>query len=168
MRLITYWVGEQIYGLPLLLVGEFYPSIQATRFDAGDPRIYGITHIRGGSAVVLDLRRVSGSSAEHGGIEDDQSVSLDGCDMIYIHAQDHLCEEARAQKLRAFTEPTVLAVDRLAAIRDVDRREMHTTPAHLDADFYEGVFETDCGDLILLNYANLIKSILEDVCELNK
>lgn len=168
MRLITYWVGEQIYGLPLLLVGEFYPSIKSTRFDAGDPRIFGITHIRGGSAVVLDLRNVTGSLVGHCGIKDTGDGSLDGCDMIYIHADDHLCEEARKQNLRAFSEPTVLVVDRLAEIRDVDKREMHKTPAHLDADFYEGVFETDCGDLILLNYANLIKSILEDVCELSK
>jgi len=168
MRLITYWVGEQTYGLPLLLVGEFYSSVQATRFDAGDSRIYGITHIRGGSAVVLDMRSVSGRTNGTVSQPNNHGNSFAGCDMVYIHSQDHLCEEARSQGLRAFDEPTVLVVDRLAGIRDVDRNDMHRTPAHLDADFYEGVFEIDCGDLIFLNYAKLVQSILTDVRELNK
>lgn len=163
-KLITYWIGDQIYGLPLLLAGEFYNTIQATRFDTGDPRLYGITHVRGGSAVVLDLR---GSVNHEEGFRPRACDTLNGCEMIYMHADSQLCEEARAQKLVSFEEPTVLVVDRLANIQDVDKADIYPTPTNLTAPYYDGVFRIAHGDLIMLNYRNLIQSILSQVSEKN-
>lgn len=158
MRLITFWVGEQIYGIPLLLVGEFYRALETTHVDAGDHRIRGITHLRGGSAVVLNLRAITGA---------DDCESSNG-DMIYIHAEEFLCEEAKSQNLRSFEEPVVLMVDRLDAIHDVHPGEIHPTPAHLNDDYYLGVTESKHGDLIILNFNQLIHCILSDVQELSK
>jgi len=155
-RLITFWVGEQIYGMPLLLVGEFCPSMQITPVEAVDDRILGISHLRETSAVVLNMQRVL-HKTEH------SSSPLK--DMIYVVPHASLCDEAQAQSLKSFDEPVVLAVDRLAEILDVDPSLMHPTPAHLSEDFYDGVFDTEGGDLILLNFSKLIDFLLLELTE---
>lgn len=154
-RIFTFLVGEQIYGMPLLLVGEFCPSMQLTPVEVGDQRIPAVAHVRGITAVVLDMNQVLGSSS--------QSKPKTVRDRIYILAQDQLCEEAIKRNLTSFEESVVLEVDRLENILEVDPQELHPTPAHLDEDFYHGVFETPNGDVILLDFTKLIECIVTDL-----
>jgi len=154
-RIFTFLVGEQIYGMPLLLVGEFCPSMQLTPIEVGDQRIPAVAHVRGITAVVLDMNQVLGSSS--------QSKLQTVKDRIYILAQDQLCEEAIKRNLTSFEESVVLEVDRLENILEVDPQELHPTPAHLDEDFYHGVFETPNGDVILLDFTKLIECIVSDL-----
>ena len=154
-RIFTFLVGEQIYGMPLLLVGEFCPSMQLTPVEVGDQRIPAVAHVRGITAVVLDMNQVLGSSS--------QSKLQTVKDRIYILAQDQLCEEAIKRNLTSFEESVVLQVDRLENILEVDLQELHPTPAHLDEDFYHGVFETPNGDVILLDFTKLIECIVTDL-----
>jgi len=154
-RIFTFWVGEQIYGMPLLLVGEFCPLMQLTPIEVGDQRIPAVAHVRGLTSVVLDMNHVLGSSAK-------SKVSI-AKDRIYILSQDQLCEEALKRNLTSFEESIVLEVDRLENIVEVDLQELHPTPAHLDEDFYQGVLETPNGDVILLEFTKLIESIVSDL-----
>ena len=154
-RIFTFWVGEQIYGMPLLLVGEFCPSMQLTPVEVGDQRVPAVAHVRGITAVVLDMNQVLGSS-----VKSKVSASKD---RIYILSQEQLCEEALKRNLTSFQESVVLEVDRLENILEVDLQELHPTPAHLDEDFYQGVFETPNGDVILLEFTKLIECIISDL-----
>jgi chemotaxis signal transduction protein len=155
-RLITFWVGEQIYGMPLLLVGEFGPSMQITPVESVDKRISGISHLRESSAVVLNMRKVLKTSG---------STEKSASELIYVVPQDMLCKEAHSRNLTSFAEPVVLEVDRLGNIIDCDRNEMHPTPAHLNEDFYDGVYDVESGDLILLNFTKLIDCLLYELNE---
>jgi len=158
-RLISFWVGEQIYGMPLLLVGEFCPSMQVTPVAAVDARISGISHLRETSAVVLNMHKVLKTTGQS---------QIASPDMIYVVSQNCLCEEALSKKLISYEEPVVLEVDRLASIMDVDPGEMHPAPAHLSETFYDGVFDTDAGDLILLNFPKLIECLLSELNEIQR
>ncbi len=155
-RIVSFWVGEQIYGVPLLIAGEFCPSMKISPVDAVDHRITGISHIRESSVVVLSMQKVLRAFAPKCNHEKDT---------IYILPQESLCEEALARRLTSFEEPVVLEVDRLESIMDVDADDLHPTPAHLSEDFYDGVFDTAHGDLILINFTKLIDYLLTDLNE---
>jgi len=155
-RLVSFWVGEQIYAVPLLLVGEFGPTIQITPVDAVDERIEGIAHLRETSAVVISMRKILKATGGGQHVEDD---------MIYIVPHDQLCDEAKKQNLSSFIEPIVLHVDRLANIINVNPNDMHPTPSHLVEPFYQGVFEIDGRDLILLDFSKLIDCLLTQLNE---
>ena len=155
-RIVSFWVGEQIYGVPLLIVGEFCPSMQISPVEAVDARITGISHIRESSVVVLGMQRVLGTTSK---------TRSQAKDAIYILPQHSLCEEALTRQLTSFEEPVVLEVDRLECIMDVDTDDMHPTPAHLSEDFYDGVFDTAHGDLILINFTKLIDYLLIELNE---
>jgi chemotaxis signal transduction protein len=150
-RIFTFWVGEQIYGMPLLLVGEFCPLMQFTDVEVGDPRVPGVAHVRGTTAVVLDMRRVLGTASD----EVDRSKR----DRIFVLPQNELCDEGRKHNLKTYEEPIVLEIDRLGSIMDIDMNDLHATPAHLTAEFYRGVFEMENGDLLLLEYSKLIECL---------
>jgi len=154
-RIFTFCVGEQIYGLPLLLVGEFCPSMQLTPIEVGDERIPAVAHVRGITAVVLDMQKVLGSTSK--------TKASKQRDRIYILPQDQLCDEAIKRNVKSFEESIVLEVDRLETILDVDQQDLHPTPAHLNADFYHSVYETPNGDVILLEFTKLIDCINLDL-----
>jgi len=154
-RIFTFWVGEQIYGLPLLLVGEFCPLMQVTPVEVGDSRIPGVAHVRGTTAVVLDMRRVLGTTTE--------TTEPIKKDRVFVLSQDQICEEGRQNNLRTYEEPIVLEIDRLGGILDVDTDDLHATPAHLTEEFYRGVFEMESGDLILLEFSKLIECLIHDL-----
>ena len=158
-RIFTFWVGEQIYGMPLLLVGEFCPLMQFTEVEVGDPRIPGVAHVRGTTAVLLDMRRVLGTTTDE--------KTLSHRDRVFVLAQNELCEEGRNRNLKSYEEPIVLEIDRLGSILDVDMNDLHATPAHLTAEFYHGVFEMENGDLILLEYSKLIECLNNELKKAN-
>ena len=156
-RIFTFWVGEQIYGMPLLLVGEFCPLMDVTPVEVGDSRIPSVAHVRGTTAVVLDMRNVLGSKSK--------PVDPSKQDRVFILPQEQICDEGKQKQLRSFVEPVVLEIDRLGNIMDVDMADLHPTPAHLSADYYQGVFETDCGDLILLEFSTLIECLISELAK---
>ena len=155
-KIVSFWVGEQIYGVPLLIVGEFCPSMQISPVVAVDDRITGISHIRESSVVVLSMQKTLGTN---------NATTSTATDTIYILPEHDLCEEAIAQSLTSFEEPIAMEVDRLESIMLVDLADMHPTPAHLSEDFYDGVFDTAYGDLILINFTKLIEHLLTELRE---
>lgn len=158
-RIFTFWVGEQIYGMPLLLVGEFCPLMHVTPVEVGDRRIPSVAHVRGTTAVVLDMRAVLGAAAK--------TVEPTKQDRVFVLAQDQICEEGKQIHLKSYEEPIVLEIDRLGSIVEVDMADLHPTPAHLTEDYYRGVFEMDCGDLILLEFSTLIECLITELAKAN-
>jgi len=154
-RIFTFWVGEQIYGMPLLMVGEFCPSMQLTTVEVGDGRIPSVAHVRGTTAVVLDMRKVLGTTTQ----DSDPTQK----DRVFILAQDQLCEEGLNNNLKTYEEPIVLEMDRLGSILDVDLHELHPTPSHLTAEFYRGVIQIQSGDLILIDFSTLIECLAKEL-----
>ena len=43
--------------------------------------------------------------------------------------------------------------------------DLHPTPAHLTAEYFQGVFETDCGDVILLEFSTLINNLITELAK---
>lgn len=158
-RIFTFWVGEQFYGMPLLLVGEFCPSMHVTPVEVGDRRIPSVAHVRGTTAVVLDMRSVLGSSST--------ALNPSKQERVFILAQDQICEEGKQNQLKSYEEPIVLEIDRLGSIIEVDMEDLHPTPAHLTANYFQGVFQMDCGDLILLEFSTLIQYLVTELAKAN-
>jgi len=155
-KMITFWVGGQMYCLPLLMIGEFCPSHTVTPVAGVDARIRGVAHLRGASTAVLDMRRIFGLKP--------REVSTP-TDTMLVLAQADLCEEAQRSQLVTFEEPVILEVDTLAEIVTLDDSKMHATPAHLDEPFYLGVYATPDRDLIALNFSKLISFLALDFQE---
>ncbi len=158
-RIFTFWVGEQIYGMPLLLVGEFCPLMHVTPVEVGDRRIPSVAHVRGTTAVVLDMRSVLGSSTH--------ALEASKKDRVFVLSQDQICDEGQRNQLKSYEEPIVLEIDRLGSIMEVDMDDLHPTPAHLTAAYYQGVFQMDCGDLILLEFSTLIEYLISELAKAN-
>ncbi len=155
-RLITFFVGEQAYGLPLLTAGEFCPTYEITPVAGVDERVRGVTHLRGVSTVVLDMRKILRVPP--------RAADLPG-ESILILPQDELCHDANVHGLATFGEPVILEVDALDKIVDLSADFKHPTPSHLEEPFYDGIYETGQRDLIALDFGELIRFLEKDFHE---
>ncbi len=154
--LITFFVGEQTYGLPLLTVGEFCPSYDVTPVAGVDARVRGVTHLRGVSTVILDMRKILRVPPRRA---DEPSES------ILILPEPLLCNDAIVGGLATYDEPVILEVDSLDKIVDLSADFKHPTPSHLEEPFYDGIYETGHRDLIALNLGELIRFLEKDFHE---
>jgi len=155
-RLITFFVGDQVYGLPLLIVGEFCPTYEITPVAGVDERVHGVTHLRGVSTVVLDMHKVLSVAPRS---KDATSES------ILILPESQLCSDAIGLGLTTYDEPIILEVDALDRIIDLSSSFKHSPPAHMNEPFYDGIYETGNRDLISLNLGELIGFLEKDFQE---
>jgi chemotaxis signal transduction protein len=153
-QMVTFSVGEQMYCLPLLIVGQFCPVHTLSTVPGVDERIRGVTHLRGISTVVLDMRTVFRQNA---------GVAADRSDSILVLAESDLCPHAREQALKTYHEPVILEVDELGDILSLDQTAMHPTPAHLHEPFYRGVYDAEHYNIIALDFAEIIGALIQDI-----
>jgi purine-binding chemotaxis protein CheW len=67
LELCTFWVGEQVYGLPVTEVQEVLGPQPLTPVPLAEPSVAGLTNLRGQLVTVLDLHLRLGTPAEESG-----------------------------------------------------------------------------------------------------
>jgi purine-binding chemotaxis protein CheW len=150
-QIAMFTVADRHYGVPVLLVEEFFRPLPVTPVPGSDPRVAGIINLRGVSATVVDLRRVLGLPQRTAGCPSR---------MVMLETDDRLSPEAKEAGLSAFPEPVALQVDRVEQVVTVRDRPFHPPPAHTGHTFATGVYELSDGYLTLLSVQAILASIL--------
>ncbi len=154
MQIASFRVADGLYGVPVLIVEEFFRPIPVTNIPLTDSRIEGLVHHRGKTATVLDLRSCL----------DKPAVQMKtNSKMILLETNAELTPDAIKLGIKSGEEPVVLRVDRTESIINAEEKYIKPRPAHIPYDFVEGVFRLQHTEnyLMLLNIATLVKTILQ-------
>ncbi len=151
MQIVSFHIGDGVYGIPVLLVEEFFRPVPVTPVPLADSRVEGLIHVRGKTATVLDMRRCL----------DKPEQSADApSKMILLETQDDLTEEAISLDVHSHEESVALRVDRTSRILNVTPEQILPRPAHILHDFVYGIVRIDDGYMMLLCIRTLIDTIL--------
>lgn len=156
MQISTFHVDRERFGLPALIVEEFFRPLPVTRVSGADWRIDGLVNIRGRTAVVFNLRACLGLPCPN---------PSGSSEMILMETAGGLVTEAREANLYAFEEPIVLSVDSVSQFFTVSPDEIHPPPAHISQRFLDGVVRTDKHFFTLISMKKLVDEILQISCE---
>lgn len=151
MQYASFHVGEGLYGIPVLVVEEFFRPIEVTPVPLTDKRIEGLIHLRGKTAVVVNLGAC---------LDQEQATLATNSKMILLETNNELTEEATEFGLRTHDEPVVLRVNRTHRIFYVEEERVQPPPAHIKHPFVCGVIREDEGYLMILSIHQLINEIL--------
>lgn len=144
-------ISDRRYGIPVLLVEEFFRPVPITPVPGSDPRIAGLINLRGASATVVDLRRTLGLPERPPG---------ETGHMLMLETADKLSPAAQAAGIAAPEDAVALLVDRVEGIVAAREGACHPPPAHVGHPFAAGVYEQDDGYVTLLSVPAIIADIL--------
>lgn len=150
-QIAVFQLSDRRYGIPVLLVEEFFRPVPITPVPGADPRIAGLINLRGSSATTVDLRRAIGLPPREPG---------EPSRMLMLETADKLSEGAREAGIEAPQDLVVLLVDRVEQIVQVSARSCHPPPAHIGHRFAVGVYETLNGYITLLSVQDILADIL--------
>ncbi len=153
MQIASFKVGDGVYGIPVLLVEEFFRPVAVTPVPLADPRVEGLIHLRGKTATVLDIRRC---------LDKPPLVAGEKSKMILLETEDELTDEAHELGIHSHDESIVLRVDATGRIMNVAAQEILPRPAHITQDFVHGIVRIEEGYLMVLCVRTLIDSILAE------
>jgi purine-binding chemotaxis protein CheW len=133
---LTFWIGDQLIGLPLLDVRDVLNERQLTRIPLAPPQVAGALNLRGRIITAIDTR-----SRLHG-------LARDG-------SQRHM-----SIVVELHGELYNLIVDRVGDVLHLSDELQEPNPATLDAgwrEFCEGVYRLEGQLLVVLNIAEFLK-----------
>ncbi len=151
MQIATFQVDQERFGMPALLVEEFFRPLPVTRVPGSDPRIDGLVNIRGRTAVVVNMRAC---------LNRPNYAAGDASEMILLETAAGMVTEARELKLFAFEEPLVLRVDSVSQFVYLSNETRHPSPAHVVHQFLDGVIQTEKHYFTLISLQKLIECLL--------
>lgn len=150
MQVASFYVDDELYGVPVYLIEEFFRPLPITTTPRVDQRIEGLVNFRGSTIIVLSLRSCFGKPP----LTDTNTGK-----MILLVQDEEIPAEGRRLGLRSFEEPVVLHVDRVHRIFNIATSEVEDTPAHLADRFLSGLVRFDEKYLMLLDIHALIQDI---------
>lgn len=153
MEYAAFFVGEHLFGFPVVLVQEIGKPVEVFPVPGHDPRVSGLVNLRGRTAVALDLRR-SLLGPEHG------YAAKDRRKFIVLETTDALPGHAREMGLDTHREPVVLIVDEVQGILDGQKLEFHPPPAHVAERHVEGVMKVGDRLMTLISIPKLVEDLL--------
>ena len=107
-QLVSFVVGDHLYGIPVGQVQEVLPARTATRVPLAPPEVAGLVNLRGQVVLSLDLRA---------------RLGLESAD----------CATPRMMVVvRRAEEPVSLVVDRIGDVAAVDENQFEPPPQTLD------------------------------------
>lgn len=152
MQIASFRVDDGLYGVPVLIVEEFFRPIPVTGVPLTDYRIEGLVHHRGKTATVLDLRSCLGKPAREESFKSK---------MILLETFSDLTEDALTLGISSSNEPVVLRVDKTEAIINIETERISPRPAHVPYEFVNGVVRTDSSEyMMILNIRSLVETIM--------
>lgn len=109
-QLVTFTVGDNLYGVAVERVQEVLPERTTTRVPLAPPEVAGLVNLRGQVVLSLDLRSRLGLPPATPDIERMIVVVRDG------------------------TEPISLVVDRIGEVAEVDESQFEEPPQTLESN----------------------------------
>jgi purine-binding chemotaxis protein CheW len=155
MDYATFYVGDDLFGIPILLVQEISRLVDVFPVPGHDPRIAGLVNLRGNTNGVLDMRRC---------------LFKNGCPesprrrrkLIILEPNGAIPEEYRGMGIATFRESVSLLVDDVHKIVALDEKDFHPPPAHIHDSFIDGVIRNGDQLVTMLSISRLIETILTE------
>jgi purine-binding chemotaxis protein CheW len=139
LQLVTFGIGEEEFGVDILVVQEINRMMELTRVPQSPPEVEGVINLRGKIIPVIDLRRRFGLSS---------SERSEQCRIIVV--------EVGGRTLG-------FIVDRVHEVLRIDSSIVEPAPqmvCSIDSDFIAGVGKLQDRLLILLNLERLFSEQL--------
>ena len=153
MEYATFYVAEDLFGIPIYLVQEIARKTMVYPIPGHDSRIEGLMNLRGRTTAVINLKRCLFKSEVKTSIRHRTK-------MIILETQDGLPQEALDMGLSAGDEPIVLLIDDVYKIIDGERESFYPPPAHVNETYIEGIMKSDEDLISLLSIPKLITDLV--------
>lgn len=153
MEYATFYVAEDLFGIPIYLVQEIARKAMVYPIPGHDSRIEGLMNLRGRTTPVINLKRCLFKSRV-------KPANSHRKKMIILETQDGLPKEALNMGLSAGDEPIVLLIDDVFKIIDGERESFYPPPAHVNETYIEGIMKSDENLISLLSIPELIKDLV--------
>lgn len=149
---MTFYLGEHLFGISILLVREINQNIDITPVSKVPDYIKGVLNLRGQVVTVVDLaKRLS--------FEEEADSSDANCIVLKTTSEIDSSESADDVEDRTMADKVGLFVDRIGDVLDVRAKEIIRTPtkdSKLDKRFIKGVVRLNDQLLILLNLREVL------------
>lgn len=136
-KYVTFFLGAEEYGLPILSVREIIGMVDITPIPQTPTFVRGVVNLRGNVIPIIDLRRKF--SMDHG------QESRENCIIV----------------VRAHGADTGLLVDRMSEVAHVESSDIQEPPpvgAEVDTDFILGIDKSAGKVRLLLDIEKVISS----------
>lgn len=166
-QFVTFYVGEDLYGIDILAIREIYTNPMLTRVDAAPPYMKGLLNLRGQIVAVVDLRvklNVHGENTnppQQNVEENKKQVETKQRDtglksrIVLVLKSIHRAE----QNSKQMSSDTVgLMADRIGDVLAIESQHITPPPAHMDKElavFVSGVATLEDKLLVVLNTETL-------------
>ena len=150
---MTFYLGQNLFGISILMVREINQNIDITPVSMVPPYIKGVLNLRGQVVTVMDLaKRMSYQDLERS--EDANCIVLKTLSEIENN------DTAMELEDRTTSDKVGLYVDRIGDVLDVNTKDIIKTPSQhndkFDKRFVRGVVRLKDQLLILLNLKELL------------
>ncbi len=150
----TFYIADDLFGIPIYLVQEFARETKVYPIPGHDSRIEGLMNLRGRTTAVINLKNCLFKSEANAPRPDHRKK------MIILETQDGLPQEALDLGLEAGDEPAVLLIDDLFKIIDGELESFYPPPAHVNETYIEGVMKSGEDLISLLSIPKLIMDLV--------
>lgn len=148
----TFYIGENLFGLDVLLVREINRNLDFTHVDRASEYVVGLLNLRGQIVTVLDLGVKLGLGKR-------KATGDSRC--VVLKTNQELAENQNAYAERDITADEIvgLLVDRIGDMVVVDEKEIEKPPANVgvvDGKFLSGVVKMEGALLVLLKSKEML------------
>ncbi len=126
-QLVSFYLGEQLFGIDILLVREVNPDTNIIPVPRSRGEICGLVNIRGQVILVADLAVLLGMEA--------RTISPESHVIILKTSQEFVRVRSRVDTIRAESladKPIGFLVDRIGDVVKAQDNEIEPPPTHLD------------------------------------
>ncbi len=148
----TFYIGENLFGLDVLLVREINRNIDFTLVDRSSEYVVGLLNLRGQIVTVLDLGVRLGLGK--------REISQESrCVVLKTNAEVGETQKGCVGECLTADESVGLLVDRIGDMVVIDENEIERPPANIgavDGRFLSGVVKMDKDLLVLLKSKEML------------
>lgn len=153
MEYATFFVGDDLFGIPIFLVQEIARLTDIYPVPGHDSRIEGVVNLRGRTAVVINLSKCLYTQKNRNSVAFRQKL-------IILETREWISDEHKAMAEQAFEEPVVLLVDNVHKIIDDDKQDFYDPPAHVHEKYVDGVMKSDNTLITLISLKKLVEDLI--------
>ena len=151
-KFASFYIGDTLFGIDILLVREINRSIEITPVDLVVESIRGLINLRGQLVTIFDL-------GVQLGIRKTEQTRATRC--IILKTNNEIANLPNAEELDDSTSDDFVGflVDKIGDIVTADTDIIEPPPAHLtgiERKFIKGVFKLDKKLLIILNTESIL------------
>lgn len=136
---LTIWIGEQIFGIPILQVQDVLGEQSVTKIPLSPPAIAGSLNLRGRIVTAIDVRTCLGMPPAEKSEHQDMSVVVENGGELYS-----------------------LLIDKVGDVLSLPQNDFEKTPATLDdtwKDISAGIYRLKEKLLVVLDVPKLLNEL---------